>query len=313
MRSRRIGWIALAMALWGVPRALAQEGRAECADPVGELGIGEMRCSSGRCLRGWAFQGGRLITTFTTEPSVHALRPPADAVLEEGDVIVSVDGKLSTTTEASRRLRLLEPGDRVRLRIRRDGVERDVTITAAPTCDFLRHGVLAIDREAGRDLAEALKLLDENLDIRIEGLDELSRNLELRVLPELENLDFDFQFDFDSLHGGLLARVEPPYELGLELTCGFFCGWRRGEGDTVEWRGQYPPKVAGVVAGGPADRAGIRAGDVLLLLDGHSFVGEEGGRALGRLGPGRPLTLQYLKGGETLTTTTITPRAPTAR
>jgi hypothetical protein len=313
MRSRRIGWIALAMALWGVPRALAQGERAECADPVGELGIGEMRCSSGRCMRGWAFQGGRLITTFTTEPSVHALRPPADAVLEEGDVIVSVDGKLSTTTEASRRLRLLEPGDRVRLRIRRDGVERDVTITAAPTCDFLRHGVLAIDRDAGRDLAEALKLLDENLDIRIEGLDELSRNLELRVLPELENLDFDFQFDFDSLHGGLLARVEPPYELGLELTCGFFCGWRRGEGDTVEWRGQYPPKVAGVVAGGPADRAGIREGDVLLLLDGHSFVGEEGGRALGRLGPGRPLTLQYLKGGETLTTTTITPRAPTAR
>jgi hypothetical protein len=313
MRSRRIGWIALAMALWGVPRALAQEERAECADPVGELGIGEMRCSSGRCLRGWAFQGGRLITTFTTEPSVHALKPPASGVLEEGDVIVSVDGKLSTTTEASRRLRLLEPGDRVRLRIRRDGVERDVTITAAPTCDFLRHGVLAIDREAGRDLAEALKHLDENLDIRIEGLDELSRNLELRVLPELENLDFDFQFDFDSLHGGLLGRVEPPYELGLELTCGFFCGWRRGEGDTVEWRGQYPPKVAGVVAGGPADRAGIREGDVLLLLDGHSFVGEEGGRALGRLGPGRPLTIQYLKGGETLTTTTITPRAPTAR
>jgi hypothetical protein len=313
MRSRRIGWIALAMALWGVPCALAQEERAECADPVGELGIGEMRCSSGRCLRGWAFQGGRLITTFTTEPSVHALKPPASGVLEEGDVIVSVDGKLSTTTEASRRLRLLEPGDRVRLRIRRDGVERDVTITAAPTCDFLRHGVLAIDREAGRDLAEALKHLDENLDIRIEGLDELSRNLELRVLPELENLDFDFQFDFDSLHGGLLGRVEPPYELGLELTCGFFCGWRRGEGDTVEWRGQYPPKVAGVVAGGPADRAGIREGDVLLLLDGHSFVGEEGGRALGRLGPGRPLTLQYLKGGETLTTTTITPRAPTAR
>ena len=79
------------------------------------------------------------------------------------------------------------------------------------------------------------------------------------------------------------------------------------------WRGGHPPKVAGVVEGGPADRAGIREGDVLLLLDGHSFVGEDGGRALGRLGPGRPLTLQYLKGGETLTTTTITPRAPTAR
>src|SRR5687768_11650601 len=142
MRSRWIGWIALAMALWGVPRALAQEQRAEWPDPVGALGIGVMRCSSGRCLRGWAFQGGRLITTFTTEPSVHALKPPASGVLEEGDVIVSVDGKLSTTTEASRRLRLLEPGDRVRLRIRSDGVERDLMITAASTCDFRRHGVL---------------------------------------------------------------------------------------------------------------------------------------------------------------------------
>ncbi|HEU4463687.1 MAG TPA: PDZ domain-containing protein [Gemmatimonadota bacterium] len=312
MRSRKIGWIVLAMALWGVPRAFAQQERAECADPAGELGIGELRCSSGRCLRGWAFQGGRLITTFTTEPSVHTLRPPADSVLEEGDVIVSVDGKLSTTAEASRRLRLLEPGDRVRLRIRRDGVEKDVTITAVPTCDFRRHGVLAIDREAGRDLAEALKHLDENLDIRLEGLDELSRNLELHVLPQLENLDFDFHFDFDTLGSGLLARVEPPYELGLELTCGFFCGWRRGEGETVVWRGQHPPKVAGIVEGGPADRAGIREGDVLLLLDGHSFVGEQGGRALGRLRPGQPVTLQYLKGGETLTTTTITPRARSA-
>jgi regulator of sigma E protease len=81
----------------------------------------------------------------------------------------------------------------------------------------------------------------------------------------------------------------------------------------VVWRGQHPPKVVGIVEGGPADRAGIREGDVLLLLDGHSFVGEEGGRALGRLSPGRALTLQYLKGGETLTTTTITPRAATAR
>jgi hypothetical protein len=331
MRSRKIGWIALAMALWGAPRALAQEERAECPDPVGELGIGELRCSSGRCLRGWAFQGGRLITTFTTEPSVHALRPPADEVLEEGDVIVAVDGKLSTTAEASRRLRLLEPDERVRLRIRRDGAEKEVTITAVPTCDFLRHGVLAIDREAGRDLADALKLLGENfaLDETFKGFDweNLSRDLELRVLHDLQDFDFDFEFDFDTLRfldtlavdkntlliRPLLNSVEPPYELGVELTCGFFCGWRRAEGGEAVWRGQHPPRVARVIEGGPADRAGIREGDVLLLLDGHSFVGEEGGHALGRLRPGRAMPLQYLKGGETLTTTTITPRAPSTR
>lgn len=147
-------------------------------------------------------------------------------------------------------------------------------------------------------------------EMRIEGLDEAIEGFDWEgLVPPIEG----FRIEIDSLHFHPFARVEPPYELGLELACGLFCGWRRGEGGEAVWRGQHPPKVARVIEDGPADRAGIRQGDVLLLLDGHSFVGEEGGRALGRLGPGRSLTLQYLKGGETLTTTTITPRAPTTR
>lgn len=319
MIRRTIGIATLAL-------ALATPGRAQerdCPDgyrPEGFLGIWQLRCSSGRCPRGFAFEDGQLIQTFTTEPSVHELVPPADEVLEEGDVLVSVDGSLSTTIEAARKLARVEPGDRVRLRIRRDGVEKDVTITAKASC-FRHRRIRAVDPEVVRRLEDAMEHLGEDLELRLDGLealekldwDELGRDLELHVLPDLEHFDFDFQFDFDTLGSGMFSRVEPPYELGLELTCGFFCGWRRGEGDAVVWRGQHPPKVAGVVEGGPADRAGIREGDVLLLLDGHSFVGEEGGRALGRLRPGQSLTLQYLKGGETLTTTTITPRAPTAR
>jgi hypothetical protein len=193
----------------------------------------------------------------------------------------------------------------VRLRIRRDGDERDVAITAIPTCKRIRVFVVGPDGQSRywgeameRGLAPPLGWL-EGFDW--EGLGRDWKGF----VPELE-----FDFEFDTLH--LLSRVEPPYELGLELTCGFFCGWRRGEGGDAVWRGEHPPKVARVAEGGPADRAGIRPGDVLLLLDGHSFVGEEGGRALGHLGPGRSMMLQYLKGGETLTTTTITPRAPTA-
>lgn len=303
MIGRTMGITALALALAAPVRAQESDCPAGFR-PEGDLGIRQLRCSSGRCLRGFAFEDGHLIQTFTTEPSVHELLPPADEVLEEGDVLVSVDGSLSTTSEAARKLAEVDPGDRVRLRIRRDGVEKDVTITATATCDPVHRWVFAFDPEATRRWGDAMKDLD---------WDELGRDFERHVLPDLENLDLDFQFDFDTLGYGLLARAAPPYELGLELTCGFFCGWRRGEGDSVVWRGQHPPRVAGVVEGGPADRAGIREGDVLLLLDGHSFVGEEGGRALGRLRPGSSLTLQYLRGGETLTTTTITPRAPTAR
>ena len=311
MRARAMRAAALTLALLAAPRAWAQEAET-CPDgraPVGKLGIEDLRCSSGHCLRGFAFEGGRLITTFTTEPRVQTLAPPADAVLEPGDVIVAVDGKLSTTREAAERLARVEPGDRVRLRIRRDGTEREVTITAIASCDRIRHRVFALDPEAQRRWSEAMERLGERF-VGSFDWEGLSRAWEGVQVP-LEGFDFEFDtldFRFDMLRG-----VEPPFELGLELTCGFFCGWRKDEDGEPVWHGQHPPKVARVVEGGPADRAGLRASDVLLLLDGHSFVGEEGGRALGRLAPGRALTLQYLKGGETLATTTITPRPPVPR
>ncbi|HET9332460.1 MAG TPA: PDZ domain-containing protein [Gemmatimonadota bacterium] len=308
--NRTITMLAAALAISVPNDALAQTGQTTSCpngrEPVGDLGIEELRCSSGRCLRGFTFEDDRLITTFTTEPRVHALKPPADAVLQEGDVIVAVDGLLSTTAEAGKRLAKVEPGDRVRLKIRRDGTEREVTITASSSCDRVHRRVFAFDgfdfENFGEQLGELRAL--EHLNERLEDLD-------IRIFtPEFEFEPDDFRFEFDSLDVRPVGRVRPPYELGLELTCGFFCGWRRGEGDAVVWRGQHPPKVARVIEGGPADRAGIREGDVLLLLDGNSFVGEAGGRALGRLQPGRALALQYLKDGETLTTTTITPRPP---
>ncbi|MFN2383317.1 MAG: PDZ domain-containing protein [Gemmatimonadota bacterium] len=329
MRSTTIGW-GLALALVAAPGAPAQETR-RCPDgrpPVGELGIEEIRCSSGECLIGFGFRDGRLIRTFTTEPRVHALEPPADAVLEVGDVIVAVDGKLSTTAEASRRLARLASGDRVELRIRRGGVEREVTLTAARSCDPGRHATFAFqfDPESWRRWETTLERLGERLeefDWAREGLaaplgplegfswEGFPRDWNMKIIPPTDGFRFEFDtLRFDSRDAGLFSRVEPPYELGVELTCGFFCGWRGAKNGEAVWRGQHPPKVARVIEGGPADRAGIREGDVLLLLDGHSFIGEAGGRALGRLRPGRAMPLQYLKGGETLTTTTITPRAP---
>jgi hypothetical protein len=326
MRSRMIGMAALALGWIAVPGALAQETK-DCPDgrpPVGDLGIEELRCTYGRCLRGFTFDGGGLLTTFTTEPRVYALEPPAEGVLEDGDVIVAVDGKLTTTSEGARRLARLAPGDRVELRIRRDGVEKEVALTAARSCDPGRHAAFTfhLDPEARRRWETALERLGESfaefdwegLAAPLGALESLDRIPGVVVVPQIESFRLELDsLGLDKLNSGLFARGEPPYELGVELTCGFFCGWRRAEGGEAVWRGQHPPKVVRVVDGGPADAAGIQPGDVLLLLDGHSFIGEEGGRALGQLRPGRTTTLQYLKGGETLTTTTITPRAPSMR
>ena len=167
MRWRNIGRIALAIALWGAPPALAQEERAEWAGPVGRAGDRGAAVFVRALPARVGVRGRPADQTFTTEPSVHALRPPADAVLEEGDVIVSVDGKLEHDERGRPAAGLLEPGDRVRLRIRRDGGEKDVTITAAPTCDFLRHGsspsiarpaaTWRSDEAHGRELRDAVR------------------------------------------------------------------------------------------------------------------------------------------------------------
>ena len=106
-------------------------------------------------------------------------------------------------------------------------------------------------------------------------------------LPGSALFNFEFDFDFDTLEFTQFARVGLPYETGLELTRGLFCGWQRttaaGRCGAVSTRRRS--------RGGGGRTRGSRGdpeGAVLLFLEnGYSFVGEEGGRALGRLQPGR--------------------------
>ena len=59
--------------------------------------------------------------------------------------------------------------------------------------------------------------------------------------------------------------------------------------------------IARVREGGPAGRAGLRAGDVILSLGGLPLRGSQDfGRALARAGIGAPTPLQVFRGGESL-------------
>ena len=59
---------------------------------------------------------------------------PAAGRLRDGDAIVAVDGQLITTSEGGRRFSAIDPGDRVRLSIRRGGRVQDVTVQAGTRC-----------------------------------------------------------------------------------------------------------------------------------------------------------------------------------
>jgi S1-C subfamily serine protease len=77
--------------------------------------------------------------------------------------------------------------------------------------------------------------------------------------------------------------------------------------------------VAGVVAGAPAEQAGLQPGDVLLSLDGHPLAGLE--QALDRIGavrPGHPVEVRWRRDGREMAvsvvpeTTLADPRVPVA-
>jgi membrane-associated protease RseP (regulator of RpoE activity) len=94
------------------------------------------------------------------------------------------------------------------------------------------------------------------------------------------------------------ARAERPAQawLGFGIACGD-CELMTRNGVST-WSFRKPPVVAEVTPGSPAARAGLRAGDTLIALDGVSLVAEAGGMRLSRLEPGQKLTLAYRRGYE---------------
>jgi hypothetical protein len=78
----------------------------------------------------------RPVWEFGGEPVIGGVRSdgPAGGRLRNGDVIVAVDGQLITTREGGRRYTAIDPGDRVRLSIRRGGRVQDVTVVAGSRC-----------------------------------------------------------------------------------------------------------------------------------------------------------------------------------
>jgi C-terminal processing protease CtpA/Prc len=92
--------------------------------------------------------------------------------------------------------------------------------------------------------------------------------------------------------------AQAPIDFGMQLDCNE-CGWRR-EGGRLVWRADDFPRVVSVLRGGPAERAGIQPGDVLLRIGEHSIVDARAGETLASLPPGRGIPIQIVRGGNKL-------------
>jgi membrane-associated protease RseP (regulator of RpoE activity) len=102
----------------------------------------------------------------------------------------------------------------------------------------------------------------------------------------------------------VLARAEPEPSgmvspegwLGIALDC-VDCGWMRADRSrTPVWVGGLP-KVSAVEPGGPAARAGIVPGDVLVEIFGRSIVENDSRQRFGAVKPGDKVTFTVLRHG----------------
>jgi len=104
---------------------------------TGDIGISHLLCVTGSCSvnlrtdRGYRHK-------FSIEPKIQGLEKggPSWGRLQNGDVLVAIDGVLVTTREGGRRLANLIPGRPVELRIRRAGREMTVTVIPRSGCNM---------------------------------------------------------------------------------------------------------------------------------------------------------------------------------
>lgn len=125
--------IATACAFAAGAQGSCPEGHPE----TGDLGISHLLCVGGSCsvnLR----TGNGYAHDFSTEPRIQGLdrNGPAWGRLQDGDVLIAIDGVLITTREGGRRLANLTPGKPVELRVRREGKETDVTVIPRLGCNM---------------------------------------------------------------------------------------------------------------------------------------------------------------------------------
>ena len=175
--------------------------------------------------------------------------PAAKAGVREGDIVTEFDGeRVRSARQFSRLVEETAPGRTVKLVLTRDGQTQTVDVT--PDNRALAWGFDG-DR-IGREIARGMR----EIEPRLREIEPRLRQLEPRLREfRFDPPAFDFDFDFDMVPGTARGRLGVQIE-SLSTQLADYFGVKDGG-----------VLVSGVTKDSPAEKAGLKAGDVITSID----------------------------------------------
>jgi S1-C subfamily serine protease len=218
--------------------------------------------------------------------------PAARAGVQPGDTLLRWNGRADIA--AALEERPPQPGDSLRLRVRRDGRERDLTVVAADRPPprlgdvlMLRRGAMPLEMRFRMD---SLRVHADSLHRHLRDMLRDSLTVHFRDLPRMEGVPFR-------------GPDGHPVPLAFDLELG-----RRGVGGAeltdlhpglADYFGtEHGVLVLRVARETPAARAGLQSGDVVVAADGRPVDSVRALRRAVDQARGRELRLEVVRKGE---------------
>lgn len=263
----------------------------------------------------WTFRGEPVITRIADGRNARRYRL--------GDVIVAIDGMLITTRAAGERVANLKPGKPVTLTLRRNGREIEVEVVPDEDCEDVVVAVPTAPRSPRASRAPVATAGPRTPPPPSEApVVAGPRTPPVPPAPPAPSAWFGFGISCHNCERvqrnqaeirqrerelrALLRSDDSESESAVTLTRKIE-ELRESGG---EWKFSELPTVYSVDPGSPADEAGLRRGDVLVLIDGISLLTPEGGRRFAAVQPGQAVTWTYRRGGTNHTVKITAEEAP---
>jgi membrane-associated protease RseP (regulator of RpoE activity) len=273
----------------------------------------------------------RPVFEFGGEPVIEGVREngPGAGRLREGDAIVAIDGQLITTREGGRRYTAVNPGDLVRLSIRRGGRVQEVQVRAGERCMRMprppappapparparpappgqppappRPGAAQRPPTPPRPPAPpAAAHPAPPAPPAAPGRPPAPPRPATPPVPPTPPTP---------PAPPAPPEIMPDGWFGFGIQCNN-CGVRSENGRRGVFQFREQPTVVNVEPGTPAARAGMQRGDRLTHVDGVSITTQDGWRRFSAIQPGQQVRWTYTRGGRAQTASMAALRRPDA-